>query len=1076
MRIALDLQAVQSRIELDPAKSCALAFAQAVVREARPHDSWLVLDGRFPESYEPIRAAFSGLIPRDRIRVCELPGLLTASDLRNTWRMKAAELLRAKFVADLRPDIVHLPALFDGLEDDIVAAIEALQEGIPIAVTLYDTLLTDPNRLTDATSKQLFERRLKSLKRADLIFTFSKPLYEELIAKLGIPATRIVTISASRPATLDDLEWSKSARTALDAFELIDQEQKHRPRLVVESSRPTLAFVAPLPYEPTGIADYSARLLPILAKHYEIVCVVNKPQRLNPSISSQFEIRDVRWFEQNGWKTERILYQLGNSPAHAYMLPLLEQLPGLVVLHDFFLGHLLCWMSESGSARGTLIRELYSSHGTGALSSMKRSGLDNAVATYPCNLFAFRYSTGVLVHSHHAIELAREWYGNNATSRMRRIPFVPFAKAGVVRAEARGRLGLSKEAFVVCSFGFINPHKLYHRLLASWLDSPLESDKDCFLFLVGTDADKAYRKQLKEAIGTRSLNVRLTGYVNESQYVDYLAAADVAVQLRTKSRGETSAAIFDCLSQNKPLIVNAHGSAAELPDDVVLKLPDYFTDADLSSALVSLRNDSKLRTDLGCRARQFIELAHSTNQIAAAYRECIEDSFSHSSAARQERVLQRIARTFAPATLSRDDLAAVALSAATNDERVGPSQILVDITNITKNDLRTGIERVTRGVLMALLTDPPYGFRIEPVRAFEDGYVYARRYVSNSLGLSERELTDDKIEVRHGDIFLGVDWPADVFPSLRSWFREKQRQGMRTAFVIYDLIAISRPDFFPPELAPMMLRWLKSVAEIADGVVCISRTVADEIFEWLSEAHLRRYLPLSIGFFQLGSDLHASLPTKGLPKGSSILLQKMRSRPSFLMVGTLEPRKGHRQMLAAMEILWTQGLDVNLVIVGKKGWMMNEFAEGTLNHPEYNKRLFWLQAISDEMLDAVYGAARSLVAPSEGEGFGLPLVEAAQYGLPIIARDLPVFREVAGNHAFYFQGLEPSALANAIQRWLALGRAQPTSSGIQCLTWKESSAQLLDVVLGKQWYRTFPAFDNQEPIPAGHTPVESTTA
>ena len=120
------------------------------------------------------------------------------------------------------------------------------------------------------------------------------------------------------------------------------------------------------------------------------------------------------------------------------------------------------------------------------------------------------------------------------------------------------------------------------------------------------------------------------------------------------------------------------------------------------------------------------------------------------------------------------------------------------------------------------------------------------------------------------------------------------------------------------------------------------------------------------------------------------------------MVGTVEPRKGHRQALAAMEHLWAAGIDVNLVIVGKKGWMMNDMAGQIEGHPELNNRLFWLREVSDEMLDQIYRSAHALLAASEGEGFGLPLIEAAQHGLPIIARDIPVFVEVAGEHAYYF--------------------------------------------------------------------------
>jgi len=164
------------------------------------------------------------------------------------------------------------------------------------------------------------------------------------------------------------------------------------------------------------------------------------------------------------------------------------------------------------------------------------------------------------------------------------------------------------------------------------------------------------------------------------------------------------------------------------------------------------------------------------------------------------------------------------------------------------------------------------------------------------------------------------------------------------------------------------------------------------------------------------------------------------------MVGTIEPRKGHEQTLSTFEILCAEGLEVNLVIVGKRGWLV----ENLVSHSMLGKRLFWLEGISDEYLEKVYATSTCLIAASEGEGFGLPLIEAAQKSLPIIARDLPVFREVAGEHAFYFNGIQPENLAHAIKTWLELsahGKA-PSSEGIPWLTWKESTKSLLDIITG----------------------------
>jgi len=171
------------------------------------------------------------------------------------------------------------------------------------------------------------------------------------------------------------------------------------------------------------------------------------------------------------------------------------------------------------------------------------------------------------------------------------------------------------------------------------------------------------------------------------------------------------------------------------------------------------------------------------------------------------------------------------------------------------------------------------------------------------------------------------------------------------------------------------------------------------------------------------------------------------------MVGTIEPRKGHLQTLEAFNILWQEGVAANLVFIGKEGWHplplearrdIPETISRIKNHLQLNKRLFWLEGISDEYLEKIYAASTCLIAASYGEGFGLPLIEAAQHGLPIIARDIPVFREVAGEHAAYFKAETPEELAAAMQSWLLDHsiNAHPKSVGMYYLTWKQSAAMI----------------------------------
>ena len=116
---------------------------------------------------------------------------------------------------------------------------------------------------------------------------------------------------------------------------------------------------------------------------------------------------------------------------------------------------------------------------------------------------------------------------------------------------------------------------------------------------------------------------------------------------------------------------------------------------------------------------------------------------------------------------------------------------------------------------------------------------------------------------------------------------------------------------------------------------------------------------------------------------------------------------------------------------------------------ELNKRLFWLEDIDDGYLEKIYQSSSCIIAASYGEGFGLPLIEAAFKNTHIIARDIPVFREVAGEHAYYFNGLNPEDLADAVKKWVKIYEAgdHPKSKNIKVLTWKESASNLVSALL-----------------------------
>lgn len=393
------------------------------------------------------------------------------------------------------------------------------------------------------------------------------------------------------------------------------------------------------------------------------------------------------------------------------------------------------------------------------------------------------------------------------------------------------------------------------------------------------------------------------------------------------------------------------------------------------------------------------------------------------------------------------------LAAAQSENLPAPRegrQLLVDVSNLSQVDAGTGIQRVVRNLLRELPALVPADLRVVPVRFDEAGVArHARAFEARFAGLPAPDAPDPVLDARPGDVFLGLDLSAHIVPWFQESFDRLRRRGVAMHFVVYDLIPLLRPDCVDPAGVPTLQAWYRSIVRLADGLCCISAAVADELARWCDGERPPRARPLRIGHFHLGAELD------GGEVEAPARMAAPRQAPVFLMVGTLEPRKGHAQALDAFEHLWAAGDDAELVIVGKQGWMMDALAERLRAHPEAGRRLHWHERVDDDRLRQLYAESAALLVPSEAEGFGLPIVEAARLGLPVIARDLPVFVELAGAHARYFHGYAPEALAAAIRAWRADAErgSVPDPRGIACIDWRESARQLLGLVLGRQWPR-----------------------
>ncbi len=940
MRIVLDLQAVQAGSRQRGIGRYSCALAQALARNAGPHELLIALNGRFPEAIGPLRRLFDGLVPDERIHLWQTPPGICAIRPENGWLRQAAERLRETFLANLRPDLLHVSSLFEGLDADVATSIGLQGCQPPTAVTLYDLIPLVNRRLylTNPLLEQWYESKLDHLRRARLWLAISEWSRREGIDYLGLPAESVVNISgaadplfhpialapaaeaelrrryglgqrfimytggidhrknieglirayaalpqavrhglqlaivcSAKPDEKEPLErlaakqglapgelvltgfvpdpdlvalynlchlfvfpswhegfglpaleamacgaavlasdttslpevvgrsdalfdprsepamtaklrevlsdegfradlrrhgpiqagrftWDRSAKRAIEAFERLHDEDQAAGRSrhpVAPPARPRLAYLSPLPPSRSGIADYSAELLPELARHYRIEVIVDQGEVSDPWVLANCAVRTAAWFDLHADRYDRIFYHFGNSEFHAHMWWLLERHPGVVMLHDFFLSGFLARMEGQGWLPHAWTEALYRAHGYGAV--RERFAAADATETiyrYPCNLAVLQNATGIIAPSEFSRRLANDWYGAAFAGDWAVVPHLRVAPPTPDRAAARAALGFAEGDFVLCSFGFLSESKLNIRLLEAWLASALAADQTCHLIFVGENNAGAYGARLAEVIRSsgQAARVRITGFAALPLYRQYLAAADLAVQLRGQSRGETSAAVLDCMSHAVPTVVNAHGSAADLPTDSVWMLPDGFADDALVAALEHLRRDEAARHGLGRRGRARVLADHHPRHIADRYAAAIE-AFQASPREGVRRLLSSVAGLDGRPAENGAWLALAEALAVSFPLPAPRRQLLIDLSAAGENVE----EHVLRRLARELLSQPPEGFRVEPVVPRpEGGYRYARRATLGMLNCPQDALADEPIEIGAGDCLVGA--------------------------------------------------------------------------------------------------------------------------------------------------------------------------------------------------------------------------------------------------------------------------------------------------------------------------------
>lgn len=329
------------------------------------------------------------------------------------------------------------------------------------------------------------------------------------------------------------------------------------------------------------------------------------------------------------------------------------------------------------------------------------------------------------------------------------------------------------------------------------------------------------------------------------------------------------------------------------------------------------------------------------------------------------------------------------------------------------------------------------------------------KFVFYPVDMNTCEIGEESLAIRSGDIYFmpefqirGIQIPED-YPH-PSYLRA---MGVKTYAIIYDILPLLMPQYFEEKTNQAFLRYVQDILQGYDGVLTDSKAVSDELIQYYVDHELQTDHMVKIGWFHNGVDVSPESVDKNSvdPCTAEFFLGQ-----TFLMVGTIEPRKGHQLVFEAFEELWRNGCRARLCFIGRVGWNMQDFIEKIKAHEENGHRFLFLEGVSDQTLHFAYEHSAALIQASAGEGFGLPLIEAGQYGLPIICSDIPVFHEVAGENAIYFCHTSVKELRKVVcsfEGWLKEGKI-PESSKIEYCSWTEAACRVANIILANTcWYK-----------------------
>lgn len=377
--------------------------------------------------------------------------------------------------------------------------------------------------------------------------------------------------------------------------------------------KPSLLFASPFPPLQTGIADLSVLLVEALREHFELTLLTDEPDRCQFEGLQALACRP----EAVDWDRYRLrLYNIGNNPwYHGNIYHCCLRYPGVVLLHEPVIYYLYVGCYRTYPDFYDRVLSMEGPSGLAMIRWLTKQGRDlldfSEPQSLPFNKELIDSGNRFLVHSQYALRhvLARATSPVVVSHIPQAVPALP-AWSREDKLAARGRLGISEDAKVMASFGFVAPTKLNDVICRAINRLNSEGPAKAHYVMVGAGS---------YVDAFRSDYIRVTGYIDTNQYDDYLAACDLVLNLRYPTMGETSAAALRALRTGKPCVFNNVGWFTELPDNIAVKIepdPSGILCEMLYRLFRLFLEDPSPFEELGANAAKYIADVHDTATIA----------------------------------------------------------------------------------------------------------------------------------------------------------------------------------------------------------------------------------------------------------------------------------------------------------------------------------------------------------------------------------------------------------------------------------------------------------------------------